>query len=81
MCLTPYFISRVDFHFAQVEPSRDDMMYVCLVALFSAAAARSISVAALLPDYLLGHLRFLGEGARRTEKNGLRCRRRWDVSL
>ena len=56
MCLVLTRAS-VDFHFAQVEMSRDDPFYVCLVALFAAAGQRSPAVAALLPDFVLKHLR------------------------
>jgi hypothetical protein len=48
---------RTDFHFAQVEMSRDDPFYVCLVAFLSAAACVRPSIIALLPDFLLRHLR------------------------
>eukprot|EP00048_Salpingoeca_helianthica_P006729 m.101978 g.101978 ORF g.101978 m.101978 type:complete len:784 (+) comp14105_c0_seq2:60-2411(+) len=50
---------RGDFHFAQVEPSRDDPVYACLASLFLAAAHASPAVRALLPPYLRRHARYL----------------------
>jgi integrator complex subunit 4 len=49
---------RVDHHFAQVEPSVEDPVYVAVCVFVANAAANNTRVLPLCPDFFLRHTQF-----------------------
>eukprot|EP00053_Salpingoeca_punica_P010852 m.97070 g.97070 ORF g.97070 m.97070 type:complete len:889 (-) comp15509_c0_seq2:164-2830(-) len=50
---------RIDVHFAQVEPSVDDVVYVAVIALVAGAASCKPSLLSLAPAHTLRHIKVL----------------------